>query len=117
MNKRLYVRVGLILLVLGAFAAYKYWDLSQFLSLENLKANQETLNTYYLNHSVKTALVFLLIYVLATALSLPGATLITLAGGAIFGVLVGTVLVSVASSIGATLAFLSSRFLLRFRAQ
>ena len=71
------------------------------------------LSNYYAANPWETILIYLAIYIGATALSLPGAALLTLAGGALFGLLVGTVIISFASSIGATLAFLASRFLLR----
>lgn len=93
--------------------AFKWFDLGRYLSLESLKAHQTELNTSYLEHPVAFAVSFVLVYILATALSLPGATILTLAGGAIFGIWIGTVLVSFASTIGATLAFLGSRFLFR----
>ena len=96
--------------LVGAFFAF---DLSRFFTLEFLKAQQATIDAYYRAHPLQTALVYFLVYVAVTALSLPGAAIMTLAGGAVFGVLMGTVVVSFASTIGATLAFLVSRFLLR----
>jgi pyruvate/2-oxoglutarate dehydrogenase complex dihydrolipoamide dehydrogenase (E3) component/uncharacterized membrane protein YdjX (TVP38/TMEM64 family) len=78
-----------------------------------VKAQQASLQAWYESHPWQAALGFFAAYVAATGLSLPGATLLTLAAGAIFGLLWGTLLVSFASSIGATAAFLLSRFLLR----
>ena len=105
----------LLLLVLVAVAAGLYFslDLGRYLSLDTLKAQQAAIETYRQAHPWLAAGIFFLVYVAVTALSLPGAAVMTLAGGAVFGLLWGTVLVSFASSIGATLAFLTSRFLLR----
>lgn len=99
--------------ICAIIVAYKWLGLGHYLSLESLKAHQSLLNERYLGSPVTFAAVFVLIYVAATAMSLPGATILTLAAGAIFGLGMGTVLVSFASTIGATLAFLASRFLLR----
>lgn len=102
-----------VLAVIGLICAYFVFDLGQYLSLDHLKAQQESLNAYYTNNPARLIAIYFGIYVLCTALSIPGATVITLAGGAVFGVFLGTVLVSIASTLGATLAFLLSRFLLR----
>lgn len=83
------------------------------LTFENLKARQAELSAYTEAHGSRMMLGFFLAYVIAAALSLPGATILTLAGGALFGLGKGLVLVSFASSIGATLAMLVSRYLLR----
>ena len=108
------IRKTLLLLALAA-AIVLFWvlDLGRYLSLEQLKESQSAFENLYQRHPWQVAAAYFAIYVVATALSLPGATLITLAGGAIFGLLWGTVIVSFASTIGATLAFLASRFLLR----
>ena len=106
--KRLVVVVALVALI----AAYFIFDLGRFFSLEQLKASQAAFNDYFAAHPVQTVAIYFLVYVLVTGLSLPGATVMTLAGGAIFGLLLGTVVVSFASTIGATLAFLVSRYLL-----
>jgi pyruvate/2-oxoglutarate dehydrogenase complex dihydrolipoamide dehydrogenase (E3) component/uncharacterized membrane protein YdjX (TVP38/TMEM64 family) len=95
---------------IGAFFAF---DLGRFLSLDYLKQSQTAFADLYTQHPWQVAGAYFAIYVAATALSLPGAAIITLAGGAIFGLLWGTVIVSFASTIGATLAFLVSRFILR----
>ncbi len=85
----------------------------RYLSFENVKAQQAAIDAYYQAHPLATALCFFLFYVAVTGLSLPSAAIMTLAAGAIFGLGWGGVIVSFASSIGATLAFLASRFLLR----
>ena len=100
----------LLALVIGAFVAL---DLGRFLSFEQLKASQAGFAQLYAEQRFTVAAVYLGVYVLATALSIPGAVIITLAGGAVFGLWQGLLLVSFASSIGATLAFLASRFVLR----
>jgi pyruvate/2-oxoglutarate dehydrogenase complex dihydrolipoamide dehydrogenase (E3) component/uncharacterized membrane protein YdjX (TVP38/TMEM64 family) len=101
---------GLVVILVLAFFAF---DLNQVLTLDGLKAGLGQLKTLREQSPLLVALVFFGGYVLVTALSLPGAVVMTLAGGALFGLAGGTLLVSFASSIGATLAFLASRFLLR----
>ena len=100
---------GLIVL-LGLFFAL---DMGQHFTLENLKSHQEAFRGYYEQNKILTLLSYFLVYVAMAALSLPGAAVMTLAGGALFGLVAGSVVVSFASSIGATLAFLVSRFILR----
>jgi dihydrolipoamide dehydrogenase len=104
---------GLATFVVAAFVVYHWFSLGSYLTLENLKNHQQELHTYYLEHSLSVTLIYALIYIASTALSLPGATILTLAGGVIFGLGWGLVVVSFSSTIGATLAFLTSRFLLR----
>ncbi len=103
----------LFALVIALVAAFFIFDLGRFLSLDYLKSQQAALADLYSNRPFMVIASFFAIYVAATALSLPGAAILTLAGGAIFGLFTGTLIVSFASSIGATLAFLVSRFLLR----
>jgi pyruvate/2-oxoglutarate dehydrogenase complex dihydrolipoamide dehydrogenase (E3) component/uncharacterized membrane protein YdjX (TVP38/TMEM64 family) len=102
-----------VVVVAIVVALYFAFDLGRWFSLDALKAQQAAIESYRQAHPGLTAGIFFAIYVVVTALSLPGATVMTLAGGAIFGLLWGTVLVSFASSLGATLAFLASRFVLR----
>lgn len=113
MSKKWAGRIGLIALICTIIVAYKWFGLGQYLSLESLRTHQASIRNYYLENPGLVAGIFALVYIVSTALSLPGATILTLAGGAIFGLGVGIVLVSFASTIGATLAFLASRFLLR----
>jgi pyruvate/2-oxoglutarate dehydrogenase complex dihydrolipoamide dehydrogenase (E3) component/uncharacterized membrane protein YdjX (TVP38/TMEM64 family) len=106
-------RVLLAVAFVAAIAAFFVFDLGRFLTLDALKAQQAAIDAYYRAHPVTTAAIFFIVYVAVTGLSLPGAAIMTLAGGAVFGLAWGTVLVSFASSIGATIAFLASRFLFR----
>lgn len=110
MNKS---RVILLLLIAALMLAYFAFDLDRFLNPEFLKQQQENISAYYHDNPGRTILLYFAIYVLMATLSLPGAVWVTLIGGAIFGVVTGTIIVSFASSIGATLAFLVARFLLR----
>ena len=104
----------LLVLVMGCLiGTFFAFDLGHYLSLPQLQARQAELAALVDRHFVSAALLFVAVYVVSTALSLPGASLLTLAGSAVFGVVWGLLLVSFASSIGATLAFLSARFLLR----
>ncbi len=99
--------------LIAAIAAFFIFDLKQYLSREFFVANKAAIDAYYAENPWQTWAMYFVVYVAVTALSLPGAAIMTLAGGAIFGLVTGTILVSFASSIGATLAFLVSRFLLR----
>ena len=96
-----------------AIAAFFAFDLGQYLNLGTLKEHQAAIQGFQAGQPLLSIAIYFLVYVVATALSLPGAALLTLAGGAVFGLLWGTLIVSFASTIGATLAFLMSRFLLR----
>ena len=96
-----------------AIALFFAFDLDRYLSLDALKAQQAAIDAWRAARPLAAAAIYFALYVAVTALSLPGATLMTLAGGAIFGLWWGTLMVSFASSLGATLAFLVSRFLLR----
>lgn len=107
--KRLILLIGLV----AAVAAWILFDLGQYLSLDMLKARQGALESAYHANPLQVVLIFLSGYVAVTALSIPGAAVMTLAAGAIFGVVMGTLIVSFASSIGATFAFLASRYLFR----
>lgn len=99
--------IAAVIVLFFAVGAHRY------LAFENLKAQQAAISGWYASHPWQTAIAFFAVYVAVTGLSLPGAALMTLAGGAMFGLLIGTLLVSFASSLGATLAFLASRFVLR----
>lgn len=113
----------LLVAVLAAASAYVAFDLGDYLTIDALKDRQQAFAGFYAAHPVRAVLGYFLLYVLVTALSLPGAIIVTLAGGALFGLGLGTVIVSFASAIGATLAFLGSRYFLqdwvkkRFRQQ
>jgi pyruvate/2-oxoglutarate dehydrogenase complex dihydrolipoamide dehydrogenase (E3) component/uncharacterized membrane protein YdjX (TVP38/TMEM64 family) len=106
-------KVALLAVIAVAIGAYFYFDLGRYLSLDGFKSQQAALSALVTENPWQSALAFFGVYVAVAALSLPGAAIMTLIGGAIFGFSKGLVLVSFASTIGATLAFLSSRFLLR----
>jgi uncharacterized membrane protein YdjX (TVP38/TMEM64 family) len=106
-------RLLLIAALAGLLVAYFALDLGRFLSIDYFKSQQEAIEAWRAAQPVKAGLLFFVAYVAVTGLSLPGAAVMTLAGGAIFGLFWGLLLVSFASSLGATLAFLASRFLLR----
>lgn len=106
-------RLALIVMIAIAIAAFFIFDLGRLFTLDFFKSQQAAIDSYFTANPLQTAAIFFVIYVAVTGLSLPGATLMTLIAGAIFGLLWGTVIVSFASSLGATLAFLASRFLFR----
>ncbi len=107
------IKIAFICLVALLIFLFFYFGLNQYANLETLKTQQAFITEYNVNHPYYAAIIFFFGYVVITGLSLPGAAILTLAGGAVFGLLIGTLLVSFASTIGATLAFLASRFLLR----
>ena len=103
----------LLTAVVVAVAAFFLFDLDRFLSFGYLKGQQQVFAAFYQSHQLETLLLYFLVYVAVTALSLPGAAVMTLAGGALFGFWPALLVVSFASSIGATLAMLVARFVLR----
>lgn len=107
--KKILIIIAVAVLVVVFFA----FDLQRYLTLAELKARQTEFQQFYATNRFLTLGLYFVLYVLVTALSLPGAAVMTLAGGALFGFLPALVVVSFASTIGATLAFLVSRFLLR----
>ena len=104
----------IVILVIAALALLFFaLDLQQYLTIDYLKSQQQAFVDYYARHTGLTITAYMIIYIIVTALSLPGATVMTLAGGALFGLWLGLLLISFASTIGATLAFLAARFILR----
>ena len=110
MNPRKLLLVLALGLLIGAFFLF---DLGRFFGLDYFKSQQAAIEAYRAAHPGLTAGIFFAVYVAVTGLSLPGAAIMTLVAGAIFGLLWGTVIVSFASTLGATLAFLAARFALR----
>ena len=106
-------RLILLVLIAVAIGAFFWFDLGRFFSLAELQARRDALLGFVESNFWGTLAAFMLAYILMAALSLPGAAILTLAGGALFGVIAGTVAVSFASTIGATLVFLAARFLFR----
>jgi len=102
-----------IAIIAAAITAFFVFDLKQYITLDYFQAQREAINATVATDPLRAGLLFFAIYTVATGLSLPGAAVLTLIAGAVFGLLWGTVIVSFASTIGATLAFLTSRFLLR----
>lgn len=107
------IKIAFISLIALLIFIFFYSGFHQYANLDSLKTQQTAIDEYNNTHPLTAALIFFTTYIFITGLSLPGAAIMTLAGGAIFGVLIGTLLVSFASTIGATLAFLVSRFLFR----
>ena len=94
-------------------AAFFIFDLGQYLSLEYIQSKLSDLQQFTSDNLILAIAIYMVIYIAVAALSLPGASLLTLLSGALFGLVVGTIAVSFASTIGATVAFLVSRYLLR----
>lgn len=103
----------ILLVIAGLVAGYFLFGLDEVLTLANIKARQAEFIAWRDSAPILASCLFFVFYVVVTALSLPGAVLMTLVAGAVFGLIWGFVLVSFASTIGATLAFLVARYLLR----
>lgn len=116
-------KILLVAAIVALIASFFALGLDQYFTLDYFKAQRDAIGAFYAQNTVVTIAAFMLVYIVMAALSLPGAAVLTVVGGAIFGVLWGTIIVSFASTIGATLAFLVARFILkdtiqrRFRAQ
>jgi len=101
-----------VIFLLG-IAAFVYFDLGHYLTLDSLKAHRDFLLNYTASNYVLAVAVFILVYILQTTFSLPGGAILTLAGGFLFGSVMGTLIVNIGATAGATLAFLAARYLLR----
>jgi uncharacterized membrane protein YdjX (TVP38/TMEM64 family) len=101
-----------IILTAGVFAFF-YFGLNQYLSLDALKANRDALLEFVESHYGTAVALYIGIYILQSALSLPGSAILTLAGGFLFGAVPATIYVNIGATLGATCAFLAARYLLR----
>jgi uncharacterized membrane protein YdjX (TVP38/TMEM64 family) len=104
-------KILVALLFLSAIGAFFFFDLKSYLSLDTVKANRDSLLVFTQEHYGSAVILFILVYILQTAFSLPGATIMTLAGGFLFGSLWATLYVNIGATAGATLAFLAARYL------
>ncbi len=108
MGKKKLILAAVVAALTVLFFAF---DLGRFLTLESLKTNRDELTTFYQKNRFVMAAAFIAIYIIQTALSLPGAAVLSLAAGAIFGAVTGTLYVNIGATAGATLAFLVARYL------
>jgi uncharacterized membrane protein YdjX (TVP38/TMEM64 family) len=113
MKRNVLKKVVIVIVIVCVIIAFKVFNLDQYLTLAYVKESQQNLLSLYAEQRIAVIAGYMAIYILSTALSLPGAAVLTIAGGALFGLVTGTVIVSFASTIGATLACSVSRFLLR----
>ena len=109
----MFKKIALLGVIVAAIFSFFYFDLNSYLTLQGMKDSLDTFQSQIAQNPLLSIGMFFAIYVAVTALSLPGAAILTLAAGALFGLVQGLVIVSFASSVGATLAFLVSRFILR----
>src|SRR5208283_3415813 len=96
-------KIALLIIIALAIGLFYYFNLGRYLTLESLKTNRDYLLIYYANHKLIFIMSYIGIYTAQTALSLPGAAILTLAGGAIFGALMGTIWVNIGATMGAVL--------------
>lgn len=106
-------RFTFLFIILFIVFLYNKLGLNYIIDLDFFRKNFQLFEQYYLNNSLKTTVVYFIFYVFITSLSIPGANILTIIGGALFGFIKGLIIVSFASSIGATLAFLLSRYFFR----
>jgi uncharacterized membrane protein YdjX (TVP38/TMEM64 family) len=106
-------KILILIIIVGLIVAVKFFHIDRYLTLSFLKGSLDSLKSLYESHRIMVITGYFIIYVLTTSLSLPGASPLGIAGGALFGFWTATIVVSFASTIGATLACLVSRFLLR----
>lgn len=106
-------RMVIVAVIAVAIGAFLYFDLGQYLSLDALKQNRDQLLAFTESNYTTSVAIFILTYIVVTGLSLPGAVILTLAGGFVFGGVIGTLFVNLGATTGATLAFLAARYLLR----
>ncbi len=113
MNKSVRFKFILLISIIVLISAFFLFGWDQYFSIANLKNHLSSFKDFYHQNKIITMMLYLAVYILMAGLSLPGAAIMTLAGGALFGLFYGTILVSFASTIGATLAFVFSRYMLR----
>ncbi len=106
-------KILLLVVIICLIWMFFLFDLDHYFSLSNLKNELTAFKEYYGQHKIVTMGIYMVVYILMAALSLPGAAVMTLVGGALFGLFYGVLLVSFASTIGATLAFLFSRYMFK----
>jgi uncharacterized membrane protein YdjX (TVP38/TMEM64 family) len=112
-NSKYIKKVIIVTVIIALIIAFKIFNLGDYLSLSYIKESQQKFQNLYSHHRFMVIAGYMVIYILVTSLSLPGAAVMTLAAGALFGLVMGTLIVSFASTIGATLACAVSRFILR----
>ena len=112
-DKKRQGKIALLLVAAALAVLFIIFDGKQYLSLTFLKSSRQLLQSFYIEHQLLTIAGYMLLYILVTALSLPGALIMSLGGGALFGFWLGFLLVSFASTVGATFAFLGARFLFK----
>ncbi|UCH80510.1 MAG: TVP38/TMEM64 family protein [Nitrospiraceae bacterium] len=113
MKKEHISKIIIVIVIIAVIAAFKIFNLGEYFTLSYIKESQEKFQALYSENRFMVIAGFMLIYIAVTALSLPGAAIMTIAAGALFGLIKGTIVVSFSSSIGATLACFVSRFILR----
>ncbi len=114
-SKRRYFlyRVAVVLLFLALIVVARLFSLDEYLTLDNLKMSQDLLSQIVEDHYLLSVFVYIVLYTIVTGLALPGAAVLTLGSGLLFGTVPGSIYVVVAATLGATISFLLSRYLIR----
>jgi len=113
MTKNTINKITIVVIIIALIAVFKIFSLQDYLTLSYLKGSREKFALLYAGHRASVIVAYMVIYIVVTTLSLPGAVIMTLAGGALFGLWTGAIVVSFASTIGGTMACFVSRFFLR----
>ncbi|GBD98195.1 TVP38/TMEM64 family inner membrane protein YdjZ [bacterium BMS3Abin07] len=113
MSKGAVKKIIIVLVIIALIVIFNIFGLGQYLTLAYIKDSQQRFAALYAEHQFSVISIYMAIYIIVTSLSLPGAAVMTVAGGALFGLATGTLAVSFASTIGAVLACFIARFLLR----
>lgn len=106
-------KIAMAMVIIAAIAAFIIFDLGRYLTYSYIKNSWEYIESLYASNQLAVIAAYMAIYILVTSLSLPGAPVMSVTGGALFGLVIGTIVVSIASTAGATIAFSVSRFILR----
>ena len=113
MSSKSHRKIVIVFVIISIIGAFKIFNIGQYFTLSYIKESQESFELLYTESPVAVIAAYIVIYIITTSLSLPGAAVLTIGGGALFGLITGTLVVSFASTIGATIACFVSRFLLR----
>jgi uncharacterized membrane protein YdjX (TVP38/TMEM64 family) len=106
-------KLAILVFAASVIILFFVFDLKKYMSLDALQATRETLERFYATHRFTTVAAFMALYILQSALALPGPLVMSIAAGAVFGVVMGTIYCLIAATVGASLAFLGSRYLFR----
>ncbi len=112
MSRTTFFKISIVILFIGTFIVAKLIGVDEYLSLTSVQDAIVALKNYTALYPILSGLIFIIVYVIVIGFSIPGATILTLTSGALFGAVLGTLLTNVGATLGATLSFLAARFVL-----